>query len=233
LDDHYGPFIIAGGQFGGSMVIQLKLDTLLLEGEIQVNGKASVEVAVVDGKGDATYRQNGMNRMRGYHPEINIYGGDAHKTESALLGILWSENPDAHEQWTSMLDGWLDSMKEDTETGDMSKAAPISFTAVPIWHFFADTDVAAYVRSYFMNKYRTRGIQEYLDIRDSVPGHKQFIELLNGTRADEPDGPQPTFDHRNTNTEVSGGEGSGNEGTGNEGSGNKESGKEGIIRIRR
>ena len=197
LDDRYGPFIIAGGQFGGSMVIQLKLDTLRLEGEIQVDGKAYIEVVMVDGKADAAYREEGFRRARSYYPTINIYGGDATQTEEELLRIVYSDNPDDHELWIDMLSGWLDSMKSDAKKGNLSQAVPISFTVVPIWNYFGETEVSAYVRSYFMNKYRTRKIQDYLDIIDDVPDHKSFIQMLNGQREGEPDSEEPKFENTN------------------------------------
>ena len=77
-------------------------------------------------------------------------------------------------------------MVQSADDGNMSQAAPISFTAVPIWHFFPDTEISNYVRSYFMEKYKTRGIKNYMDIIDDVPNHKTFIELLNEMRKDEP-----------------------------------------------
>ena len=176
------------------MVIQLKLDTLRLDGEINVDGKANVEVLVVEGYADASYREKGFHRMRYYQPSIHIYGGDAHGTEEELLRIIYSDNPNDHETWITMLSGWLDSMKSKADEGDLSEAAPISFTAVPIWNFFFDTDMAAYVRSYFMNKYKTRKIADYLDIIDDVPDHKTFIELLNDFREGETDGENVKFD---------------------------------------
>ncbi len=84
-----------------------------------------------------------------------------------------------------MLTNWMQSMVQSADDGNMSQASPISFTAVPIWHFFPDTDIANYVRSWFLNKYKTRHIQDYLDIIDDVPDHKTFIELLNEIRANE------------------------------------------------
>jgi hypothetical protein len=96
-----------------------------------------------------------------------------------------------------MLSGWLDSMKSDAEQGNLSKAVPISFTVVPIWNYFGETEVSAYVRSYFMNKYRTRKIQDYLDIIDDVPDHKSFIQMLNGQREGEPDSEEPKFENTN------------------------------------
>ena len=197
LDDHYGPFIIAGGQYGGSLVVQLKLDTLRLDGEMSVDGKAKVELALFEGEGDARYRQEGMNRTRSYYPKINVYGGDADEVMSNLLGILWGDHPDSHEQWDTTLSDWLDSMKSNGD--DLSTAAPISFTAVPIWTFFPDKEIAAYVRSYFMNKYKTRGIKEYLDIIDNVPDHKNFIEMMNGARENEPLSKEPVFDNEQKN----------------------------------
>ncbi len=191
LDDHFGPFIIAGGQFGGSMVITMKVDTTRLEGHTELSGKAELElnlgVGSGEGSADATWIADGWNRLRSYTPSIHIYGGSARETEAELIGILFSENPDSHEQWVSMLTNWMQSMVQSADDGNMSQAAPISFTAVPIWHYFPDTEVSNYVRSYFMNKYKTRGIQSYMDIIDDVPGHKSFIELLNEMRKDEPD----------------------------------------------
>ena len=191
LDDHYGPFIIAGGQFGGSMTITMEIDTTRLEGKTSLEGQAelNVNLGVGDISGGATahWIADGWNRVRSYKPSIHIYGGSARDTEEELIAIMFSDNPDSHEQWVTALSGWMQSMVQSADDGDMSQAAPISFTAVPIWHFFPDTEVSNYVRSYFMNKYKTRGIQNYMDIIDDVPDHKTFIELLNKMREDEPD----------------------------------------------
>ena len=191
LDDHYGPFIIAGGQFGGSMTITMEIDTIRLEGHTELHGQAALNVNVgvgdINGEASADWIADGWNRVRSYKPSIHIYGGSARDTEAELLAIMFSENPDSHEQWVSALTNWMQSMVQSADDGNMSQAAPISFTAVPIWHFFPDTEVSNYVRSYFMNKYKTRGIQNYMDIIDDVPDHMSFIELLNKMREDEPD----------------------------------------------
>ena len=191
LDDHYGPFIIAGGQFGGSMTITMEIDTIRLEGHTELHGQAALNVNVgvgdINGEASAEWIADGWNRVRSYKPSIHIYGGSARDTEAELLAIMFSENPDSHEQWVSALVSWMQSMVQSADDGNMSQAAPISFTAVPIWHFFPDTEISNYVRSYFMNKYMTRGIKNYMDIIDDVPGHMSFIELLNKMREDEPD----------------------------------------------
>ncbi len=191
LDDHYGPFIIAGGQFGGSMTITMEIDTTRLEGHTELTGQAELNVNLgvgdISGGANAHWKTDGWNRVRSYKPSIHIYGGSARDTEAELLAIMFSDNPDSHEQWVSALVNWMQSMVQSADDGNMSQAAPISFTAVPIWHFFPDTEISNYVRSYFMNKYMTRGIKKYMDIIDDVPGHMSFIELLNEMRKDEPD----------------------------------------------
>ena len=191
LDDHYGPFIIAGGQFGGSMTITMEIDTIRLEGHTELHGQAALNVNVgvgdINGEASAEWIADGWNRVRSYKPSIHIYGGSARDTEAELLAIMFSDNPDSHEQWVDALVNWMKSMVQSADDGNMSQAAPISFTAVPIWHFFPDTEISNYVRSYFMNKYMTRGIKKYMDIIDDVPGHMSFIELLNEMRKDEPD----------------------------------------------
>ena len=190
LDDHFGPFIIAGGQFGGSMTITMEIDTTRLEGKTSLEGQAKLNVNLgvgdITGEVNAHWQTDGWNRVRSYNPSIHIYGGSARDTEAELLAIMFSDNPDSHEQWVSALVGWMQSMVQSADDGNMSQAAPISFTAVPIWHFFPDTEISNYVRSYFMNKYMTRGIKKYMDIIDDVPGHMSFIELLNEMRKDEP-----------------------------------------------
>lgn len=191
LDDHFGPFIIAGGQFGGSMTITMEIDTTRLEGKTSLEGQAKLNVNIavgdISGEANAHWQTDGWSRVRSYNPSIHIYGGSARDTEAELLAIMFSENPDSHEQWVSALVSWMQSMVQSADDGNMSQAAPISFTAVPIWHFFPDTEISNYVRSYFMNKYMTRGIKKYMDIIDDVPGHMSFIELLNEMRKDEPD----------------------------------------------
>lgn len=191
LDDHYGPFIIAGGQFGGSMTITMEIDTTRLEGKTSLEGQAKLNVNLgvgdITGEVNAHWQTDGWNRVRSYKPSIHIYGGSARDTEAELLAIMFSDNPDSHEQWVSALVNWMQSMVQSADDGNMSQAAPISFTAVPIWHYFPDTEISNYVRSYFMNKYMTRGIKKYMDIIDDVPGHMSFIELLNEMRKDEPE----------------------------------------------
>ena len=190
LDDHFGPFIIAGGQFGGSMTITMEIDTTRLEGHTELTGQAELNVNLgvgdISGGANAHWKTDGWNRVRSYKPSIHIYGGSARDTEAELLAIMFSDNPDSHEQWVSALVGWMQSMVQSADDGNMSQAAPISFTAVPIWHFFPDTEISNYVRSYFMEKYKTRGIKKYMDIIDDVPNHMTFIELLNEMRKDEP-----------------------------------------------
>ena len=69
---------------------------------------------------------------------------------------------------------WWQSMKADDGA---SHAEPISYSVVPIWTMFSEPEIADYVRNWFLNKYRDRGIYDYLDIIEGNPNAKTAEDI--------------------------------------------------------
>ena len=181
LDDNYGPFIIARAQFGGALVLTARVDTMRLEGEVTATGKIDGEaLGMFKVTGAFSYTENGFNNMRNIGAKFFVMGGDANPTADALANLLASDKPDCREEWFDIMSHWWQSMKAD-DGG--SHAEPISYTVVPIWTLFSEPEITEYVRNWFLNKYRDRGIYDYLDIIEGNPNAKT-AEDIQGTQYD-------------------------------------------------
>jgi hypothetical protein len=173
LNNDYGPFIIAGGEFGGSMIINCRVDTLMNDGTVTVGGSLSAEMAggLFDVSGEFNYTSEGFNVMHNYKTNFYIYGGKANETADKLLAIVTSDNPADRKQWRECLTGWVDSMKdpEDTEHGSISAASPLSYEATPIWQLFYEPEIQEYVKQWFIKEYsnRTPALSTYLGVAET------------------------------------------------------------------
>ena len=175
LDDNYGPFIIARAQFGGALVLTARVDTMRLEGEVTATGKIDGEaLGMFKVTGAFSYTENGFNNMRNIGAKFFVMGGDANPTADALANLLASDKPDCREEWFDIMSHWWQSMKAD-DGG--SHAEPISYTVVPIWTLFSEPEITEYVRNWFLNKYRDRGIYDYLDIIEGNPNAKTAEDI--------------------------------------------------------
>ena len=166
IDNNYGPFLISGGDFGGSLIMHCKVNNDELEGKATFEGSVAAEMGgLFNVTGEFHYTEEGYSLMRNSDTKINIYGGNANDTADNMLGCIFSNNITDLDNWQDMLKGWLTSMySDDGTTGPLSKAAPISYTITPIWTLFAEPSIQQYVQNYFMKKYASRGIYGYFGL---------------------------------------------------------------------
>ena len=180
LNDDYGPFIICRGEFGGSIILMARVDTVRQEGKTHASGELGGGIGgVFDASGRLEYADSGFVRMRNLGFEFKILGGDANGLADALTRVVFSPSPDNRDLWFDSLSGWLDSMASTDE--NESRANPITYDVVPIWTLFTEPDINAYVRQWFLDKYTERGILDYLDILDGKPDAKTAEEILGQT----------------------------------------------------
>ena len=179
IDNEYGPFFIAGGDYGGSLTMHCKIDTMAMQGTTDFSGELSAQFAgLFDVQGDFHYTEDGYSLLRQFSPDIYIYGGNANETTDQMLACITSGNATDLQRWQGILLGWLDSMYSTPGQPDNSQAAPISYIITPIWTLFSDANIQEICQAYFIEKYRNRGIEKYLGIMNGE-FKPSFEELLN------------------------------------------------------
>ena len=188
LDNNYGPFFIAGGDFGGSLAVYCEIHRDSLHGSDALSGEVSAEMSgMFEISGKIEYSSVGMSYLRQSNTQMDIYGGSANATANAFLSLITGSEPSNLQRWQQVMDDWIRSMWT-TSTGTsygepkISEAAPISFSVTPIWTLFAEPDIQEYVQNYFLTKYADRGIRSYFG-------------LMNGTL---PDGQGEAFSNLNS-----------------------------------
>lgn len=198
LNDDYGPFIITRGEFGGSIILMARVDTVRQEGKTHAEASLGGGIGgIFDASGDMEYTDSGFVRTRDLGFEFKIIGGDANGLADQLTRVVFSPTPDNRDLWFESLSGWLDSM---LSTGEHeSKANPITYEVIPIWTLFTEPDISAYVRQWFLDKYTERGILDYLNIAEGKPDAKTAEEILAGDDL-------PEIELEPTGTPVSGNE---------------------------
>ena len=179
IDNEYGPFFIAGGDYGGSLTMHCKIDTMAMQGTTDFSGELSAQFAgLFDVQGDFHYTEDGYSLLRQFSPDIYIYGGNANETTDQMLACITSGNATDLQRWQGILLGWLDSMYSTPGQPDNSQAAPISYIITPIWTLFSDANIQEICQAYFIEKYRNRGIEKYLGIMNGE-FKPTFEELVN------------------------------------------------------
>ena len=180
IDNEYGPFFIAGGDYGGAMMMHCDIDTMALAGKDSLGGELSAEFAgMFEVEGSFHYTSEGYTLLRNSNTKIYIYGGNANETADKMLGIITSGDATNLNKWQGAMKDWISSMY--SPSGDdpkLSEAAPISYTITPIWTLFRDADVQQYVQNYFLKKYASRGIKSYLGIMNGNVQTPSFGELI-------------------------------------------------------
>lgn len=180
IDNEYGPFFIAGGDYGGAMIMHCDIDTMALAGKDSLGGELSAEFAgMFEVEGSFHYTSEGYTLLRNSNTKIYIYGGNANETADKMLGIITSGDATNLNKWQGAMKDWISSMY--SPSGDdpkLSEAAPISYTITPIWTLFRDADVQEYVQNYFLKKYASRGINAYFGIMNGSVAPPAFSELV-------------------------------------------------------
>lgn len=180
LDDYYGPFFVSQAEYGGSFNIMCKVDTSFTEGKDTIGGTVTAGLAGIGSlNGGITYTSEGSELFRKSNCTYQVFGGEADKIISALFTLTHGASMTDYNQWSTVLNGWIDSMrsKEDSRYGDtssQSKAEMLNFTMAPLWTMMPDAEVANYARAWFINKYWDRGILAYLNIME---GSEEFNDL--------------------------------------------------------
>ena len=180
IDNEYGPFFIAGGDYGGALMMHCDIDTMALAGKDSLGGELSAEFAgMFEVEGAFHYTSEGYTLLRNSNTKIYIYGGNANETADKMLGIITSGDATNLNNWQGAMKNWISSMY--STTGDdpkLSEAAPISYTITPIWTLFRDADVQQYVQNYFLRKYANRGINAYFGIMNGNVTPPSFGDLI-------------------------------------------------------
>ena len=190
LDSEFGPFIIAGGDYGGAMYLHCQIDTMKLDGGATFDGKISAEFAgLFNFEGTVNYSEEGYSLLRDSNTDIKILGGSANETADKMLDCITSGDATDLGNWQQLLVEWVQSMYSDgspdnpfSGTPNVSKAVPISFTVTPIWTFIREAEIQKYVKDYFMAAYKERGIGNYFGIMEGSdnPGAENFMNLYKG-----------------------------------------------------
>ena len=165
FDNYYGPFYISGGDFGGSMTIHAVISDLSMEGYVQAGGNLDGDVGgAFKVHGEFSYSEMGMTLLRNSDARFYIYGGDANKVADIMWGVMNGDEPTNRDAWTEAIQYWISTMYSDNGSVDGSMAAPISFIITPLWNLFWDKDMQVTAQKWFMEKYKSRGIEEYFGI---------------------------------------------------------------------
>ena len=190
LDSEFGPFIIAGGDYGGAMFLHCAIDTMKLDGRAKFEGKIAAEFAGIGNfEGSVDYSEEGYSLLRDSDTDIKILGGSANETADKMMDCIASGNATDLGNWQQLLVEWVQSMYSGSSPDNpfegkpnVSKAVPISFTITPIWTFIREAEIQQVVKDYFMEAYRSRGIGNYFGIMEGSdnPGAENFMNLYKG-----------------------------------------------------
>lgn len=181
LDNNFGPFFIAGGDYGGALTMHCKIDTTYLDGETTFGGELEGSVAgACDVEGKFNYTETGITLLRNSNTNIYIYGGSANLTADNMMAVILGGNATDWAKWQDMMKEWIASMWSPTgNEPDQSKAAPISFTVAPIWTVFENEYIQQYAQDYFMAKYADRNIEKYFGMMQGTykPSIDDILDL--------------------------------------------------------
>ena len=180
LDNEFGPFYIAGGNFGGVLAMHARVDTLRQEGTAKFMGEIGASGAgLFSVSGHFEYTDSGYNVLHNIQPTIYIVGGDANGVADKMNEIILSGRPNDFSKWKDVLSDWFTSMRSpiDPNATNLSQAAPISFIIKPIWDLFAEPEIQQTVKKFFMEEYADRGIEGYEKIISGgiTPGADQLL----------------------------------------------------------
>jgi len=180
FDDEFGPFYIAGANYGGMLAMHAQIDTLRQEGWAKFIGEIGGEgMGLFKVSGHFEYADSGFNVMHNIRPRIYIVGGAANDVADELNNILTSGTPNDFQKWQVALRDWFSSMRSpsDPNATNQSKAAPISYIIQPTWNLFSEPEIQQTVKNFFMKEYAGRHIEKYEEILNGgvVPKPDQLL----------------------------------------------------------
>jgi hypothetical protein len=183
IDSKYGPFFIAGGDWGGSLAMHCMIDTMKLVGKDSLGGDLKGGIGgMFQVEGLFEYSAEGSDLLRSSEIFVNIYGGNANETTDRMMAAATGGKATDLKNWQYILQDWIASMWSPTgDSPNQSEAAPISYTLAPVWEVFSDENdvVSKYAEDFFMKKYADRNIEAY---RGMMKGEYNYTaeELING-----------------------------------------------------
>jgi hypothetical protein len=166
MDTDYGPFFITGGEFGGSIALHCKIDTLHLQGHAGLSGKLEGGMGgLFNVSGSFKYDETGANVLRNSDIKAYVYGGKANDVANNIMAVATGGSATDLTQWQGILEDWIATMWGDSgDNPDRNQASPISYNIAPIWIAIEDPTVQKFVKDYFMAEYKDRGIETYFGI---------------------------------------------------------------------
>lgn len=167
LDSKYGPFFIGSAEYGGTLVMncELKNSYVATNGGIQAELSAEGEGLFSVG-GTLKWSEEGLRSIHDSNMTLEVYGGSAAATATALRAQLKGSDPTNQEALEGILQEWIESLKPKGE-GRNTDAALLNISFTPIWTIF-DASSAKYVEDFFREKYRDKGIDKYINSMQGV-----------------------------------------------------------------
>ncbi len=166
IDSYYGPFFVTGGEFGGSVSLHCKIDTMYLKGDAHLGGSLAGGMGgLFNVSGKFTYDEDGANTLRNSKIKAYVYGGKANDVENEIMAVATGGDATNLRKWQGILENWIATMWGPSgDNPKQSEASPISYNIAPIWVTIEDPTVQKYAKDYFMAAYKDRGIERYFGI---------------------------------------------------------------------
>ncbi len=167
LDAKYGPFFIGSAEYGGTLVMncELKNSYVATNGgigaELDANGEGLFSIG-----GKLKWSEDGLRSIHDSNMTLEVYGGDAAPTATALREQLKGDDPTNQTKLEDILKAWAESLKPKGE-GRNTDAALLNISFTPIWTIF-DASSTQYVEEFFRKKYSDRGIDKYINSMQGV-----------------------------------------------------------------
>lgn len=163
INDNYGPYFISGGQFGGALNLYATVDKKNLDEKVTFDAEITANISeAFNLSGKAYFSTAGKQLYQNSNVIMQVYGGNAGETANGIITLLGSDMTNS-KKLQEILNKWVNSFAtfEDGKA-EPEHAAPISFTITPIWTLIGDANLSAYVRKYFMEKYKEQGIETWM-----------------------------------------------------------------------
>lgn len=161
LDSKFGPYFISGGQFGGAFNMYAKIDKKNITDATKFSAEISANISdKFNLSGKIEFTSTGKQLCKNSQQEMNVYGGNAAETLSAIKAFLQTDMTNGTKLGEILTDWGASFSKTETNpdgTVEPTNAAPISFTITPIWNLF-DSELLPIIKNYFMNAYADKGI---------------------------------------------------------------------------
>jgi len=170
IDEAFSPFFITGGNWGGSLNVLCRIDTLAMTGKDSLYATLTGSLAGIGSvNGELHLSTEGLNLYRQANIDVNMVGGDPAVGDMVTAWLL-SPDVTSYAKLQQTLAAWIDSMKSpaDPEANDKNCSVPTEFFYSPIWQLF-DPDYRDFARDWFVEKYKNnKSISAYIAIAEGT-----------------------------------------------------------------